>query len=277
MKKIRIILMLVLALSLFATPALAVKPNGATFVDWNLSAAVMPVPPYGSMDIPGSDVASKLIVNQPNGNTQVTITGVMGGLNPNTTYTVYLSNGYTPYVFTGWNLNGVTGLEFNSTKWPSGNPYQHILNISGNSATGSSTGNTYSATVSVTGNAVTIVAVYNIGSGAYPYTYTAIGIISGSGMLSGTWTATDGDGGTWNSTTGIAVKTYTGSAGWTGFFTSTIPAFTFTTDAYGTGSWHVNITEQNYTGSGPRDLSVWINKGSSPTILISDVFSVIFE
>jgi hypothetical protein len=86
-----------LILLIFGSPALAVKPETnlakAQEVAWNLSAAVMPVPPYGSHDIPGSDTASKLIVNQPNGNTEVTITGVMNGLNPNTTYTVYLSNG----------------------------------------------------------------------------------------------------------------------------------------------------------------------------------------
>lgn len=98
--------------------AFAAKPAGnlagAQKVDWNLSAAVMPVPPYGSRDIPGSDTASKLIVNQPNGAIEVTITGAMNGLNPNTTYTVYLSNGYTPYVDTGWPglLPGVSEFTF---------------------------------------------------------------------------------------------------------------------------------------------------------------------
>lgn len=91
--------------------AFAVKPAGnlagAIKVPWNLSADVMPAHPcgaYGTLDIPGSDTASKLIVNQPNGNTEVTITGAMNGLHSNTEYTVYLSNKYTPY--TPLDVNG---------------------------------------------------------------------------------------------------------------------------------------------------------------------------
>ena len=114
MKKSYYLIVLVLILSLVltgcsllsnvgqvpATSQTKVKPTGnlagAKEVDWNLSGDVMPVPPYGSFDIEGSDIASKLIVNQPNGNVEVTVTGVMKGLDPNTTYTVILSNGYTP-------------------------------------------------------------------------------------------------------------------------------------------------------------------------------------
>ncbi len=79
-----------------ATSQTKVKPTnlaGAVKVPWNLSGNVMPIPPYSYYDIPGSDTASKLIVNQPNGNTEVTITGVMNGLESNTTYTVILSTG----------------------------------------------------------------------------------------------------------------------------------------------------------------------------------------
>jgi len=97
MKK-AIIFVLIVALILIAVPSVmfAAKPDGAGAekVEWNLSGDVMPVPPYGSRDIIGSDTASKLIVNQPNGNTEVTITGAMNGLNPNTTYFVILSKGY---------------------------------------------------------------------------------------------------------------------------------------------------------------------------------------
>jgi hypothetical protein len=52
------------------------------------------------------DTASKLIVNRPNGNTWLTLTGIMRGLAPRTTYTVYISNGYAPYVQTGWDVSG---------------------------------------------------------------------------------------------------------------------------------------------------------------------------
>jgi len=78
--------------------AMAAKPAGnlagALKVPWNLSGAVMPSP-WGLHDIAGSGTASKLIVNQPNGNTEVTITGAMNSLDPNRAYTVYLANGYT--------------------------------------------------------------------------------------------------------------------------------------------------------------------------------------
>ena len=129
MKKLIYLIVLALILSLVltgclltnvgqipATEQMKVKPAdnlaGAVEVPWNLSAAVMPVPPYGdygTLDIPGSDTASKLIVNQPNGAVEVTITGAMNSLHPDTTYNVFLSKGYTPYVDTGWNVTGGLG------------------------------------------------------------------------------------------------------------------------------------------------------------------------
>lgn len=106
-----------------------------------------------------------------------------------------------------WNLDGVWGLNFNSTLYPSGNPYAHSLTITGTTATGSSTGNTYNATVTTVNDNVTIVASYLPGSAAYPYTYTANGTITASG-LTGTWTDTLGDSGTWSSTSGTALKVF---------------------------------------------------------------------
>ncbi|MBN1971797.1 MAG: hypothetical protein JW870_20730 [Candidatus Delongbacteria bacterium] len=146
-----------------------VKPEGnlagAVEVPWNLSGDVMPVPPYGSIDIPGSDTASKLIVNQPNGSVKVTLTGVMSGLVPNTEYTVYLANAYVP------------------DKW-------------------------------------------------YP-----------------------------------------------GLFTSTVQPFTFITDEYGSGSWHINLRDSDFVnGAGTYTLSVWIvAKVVNKTILISDNFEVVVD
>ncbi|GAH31234.1 unnamed protein product [marine sediment metagenome] len=71
--------------------AFAVKPAGnlagAEKVEWNLSGDVMPSPPWGLHDIPGSDTASKLIVNQPNGNTEVAITGANEWVRPR--YPIY--------------------------------------------------------------------------------------------------------------------------------------------------------------------------------------------
>lgn len=57
-------------------------------IQWHLSAAVMPVPPYGSRDVAGSDTASRLIAGT------TTVTGKMKGLKPNTTHTVYVSKSY---------------------------------------------------------------------------------------------------------------------------------------------------------------------------------------
>jgi len=217
-KKIFILTIAAMLISALIVPAtvLAAKPAGnlasAQKVTWNLSAAVMPVPPYGSHDIPGSDTASKLIVNQPNGMTEITITGAMNGLNPNTTYTVYLSKGYTPYVYTGWNVVGTWVLRFNL-----GGNYDHDITILVQSdgifsGTGGypASGPPYSITETVTGTinvmtgAVTLHSVYNNG-----YWYDAVGTIASDGTMSGTWGNTSqGYGHSWFSISGNAVKTH---------------------------------------------------------------------
>lgn len=278
MKKIlSLLLVLVLLIAIGVSPVQAAKPGGnlagAEKVPWNLSAAVMPVPPYGSLDIPGSDTASKLIVNQPNGNTEVAITGAMNGLNPNTTYTVFLSNGYTPYV-TGWNVAGTWVLRFNL-----GGNYDHDITLAQSNGVLTGTGGypaggpPYSITETITGTidvvtgAVAIHSVYNNG-----YWYDAIGIIAPGGTMSGTWGNTSqGYGHSWSSISGNAV-THTGSTGWPGLFNTQQP-FTFTTDAYGAGSWHVNLKDADLPEEGTFDLSVWINEAGR-TMLISDTFQV---
>ena len=65
--------------------------------------------------------------------------------------------------------------------------------------------NSWTATVGVTSsNSVDIVAIYLPTSGVYPYTLLASGTIAPDGTLSGTWTDTLGDSGTWMSTSGVA-------------------------------------------------------------------------
>jgi hypothetical protein len=282
MKKIILSGIVIVSLLAMAGPVFAVKPStnlaAAQKVDWNLSGAVMPVPPYGSGDIFGSDTASKLIVNQPNGNTEVTITGAMNGLNPDTTYTVYLSKAYTPYVYTGWSVLGAWVLRFNL-----GGNYDHdiVINVQ-NDGTFSGTGGypasgpPYSITETVTGTidvmtgAITMHSVYNNG-----YWYDAIGTIASDGTMSGTWGNTgQGYGHSWYSISGHAVKTNTGNTGWPGLFTSTVQPFTFTTDEFGVGSWHLNLRDENFPASGTFSLSVWIN-GGGRTILVSDTFEVV--
>src|SRR3989344_9285381 len=123
MKKLLISGILLVSVFALTGGVYAAKPAGnyagAVTYAWHLSGDVMPVPPYGSLDIPGSDTASKLIFNQPNGKVSAMVTGVMNGLHPDTTYTVYLSNSYTPYVPT--NITDITGFDFEYL----GNHYVH--------------------------------------------------------------------------------------------------------------------------------------------------------
>lgn len=108
-----------------------------------------------------------------------------------------------------WDLTGSWILDFDSTKWPSGNPYQHDMDVSDDTATGGwPTGapytNSWTATVTVDCESVEIHATYKPGSGVYPYEFWAVGVIASDGTLSGTWTDTLGDSGTWLSTSGAA-------------------------------------------------------------------------
>lgn len=261
---------------IFVPAAFAVKPKNlasAEKIPWHLSGDVMPVPPYGSRDISGSDTASKLIVNQPNGNTEVTITGAMNGLNPNTKYTVYISKAWSPQTTwpglfnTGWNIKGSWIIRFNL-----GSNYDHDIVIDvqddgtfsgyGGYPAG---GPPYSITETVTGTidvmsgAVTFHSDYdNTG-----YWYDAEGTIAVDGTMSGTW-GNDGQGygHSWTSISGNAVKRHT------------VPTFTFMTDEYGAGSWHLNLRDEDFSGEpGTYILSVWINEAGR-TMLISDNFKV---
>jgi len=269
------LLALLLAMPMGAS---AVKP-GATFVNWNLSGAVMPSPPWGLHDIIGSDTSSKLILNQPNGAVSVMLTGAMNGLAPNTLYTVYISNSYTTTTV-AWSLNGAWKLAFDSTLYPGGNPYMHDMTVTGGTATGGWPAggpytNSWTATVSVSGNAVTIVATYLLGSATYPYSFTATGTISSAGTLSGTWTDTLGDSGTWSLTSGNANYIITSGTGYPGLFYG-VSTFTFMTDSTGSGSWHINLPAADFTGPTGTiyGLSVWINSPFPATILISNNFQV---
>lgn len=279
MKKLTILAVFAMLL-VVVVPALAVKPTGnlagTEKVSWNLSADVMPVPPYGSRDIPGSDTASKLIVNQPNGAVEVTITGAMNGLNPNTTYTVYLSNEYTKYVPTS-----VVG----TYKWLVLGTYEHDLVIASQNPDGTFTGTggypagsfpytSAGQTPEVItngqfiGNQITFTTTY-LGPYNPGYSVTVSGTIASDGTMSGNspWE--------WHTTDGHATLA-SGSTGWPGLFTSTVPPFTFTTDAYGAGSWHVNLRDANFPGPGTYALSVWINEAGL-TMLISDTFDVVVD
>jgi len=272
-----LVVVLILGL-LIATPVAAAKPTdnlaGAQKVAWHLSGAVMPVPPYGSGDIPGSDTASTLIVNQPNGNTQVTLNGVMKGLQPNTEYKVYLSKGYTPY--TPLNVLG-------SYKWLVLGIYEHDLVITTQNPDGSFSGTggypagnspytdpsqtaeVITAGQVTAGNLITFTTTY---TGPYNLGYiaTVSGTIAPDGTMSGTspWV--------WQTTSGAATLA-SGDTLWPGLGT-TLDYFTFTTNEVGSGNWHVNLRGTNFLSTGTYPLSVWVN-GAGGTILISDTFTVV--
>lgn len=280
MKKILpLLLVLVLLIAIVASPVQAAKPAGnlagAQKVAWNLSAAVAKVPPYGTRDIPGSDTASKLIVNQPNGNTVVTITGAMNGLNPNTTYTVYLSKGYAKNIprwslVGNWTLNFIYG----------GSPYIHNMTVTLQQLGGSFQGTgyyvpdpsyTWTVTGTVTGSNVSFHILYT-GTNA-GYYVDAVGNIDATGNMNGTW-SNPSQSGTWSNSFGSATLLGMVCSGWPGLFTSTVQPFTFVTDEYGAGSWHVNLTDADLPAGGPTyNLSVWINEAGR-TMLISDTFPV---
>jgi len=278
-KKLLLCFTILTLLALLVGPVLAGKPASnlakAQKVAWNLTADVMPVPPYGGRDIPGSDVASKLIVNQPNGAVEAAITGVMKGLKPNTEYTVYLTNAYVPYEPIGWNVAGSywVDVEYLGVDYPE----PMVLIQSGTSITGQLLGGPPSpypmftiVSGTVIGNEVNIYAT--LGS----LTVHMYGTIAADGSMSGNWhdEAPGTRTGSWDTTSGNAVWTYNGNTGWTGLFSSTVQPFTFTTDEFGSGSWHLNLRNNDFPSLGTHTLSVWIN-GAGATILISDNFDVL--
>ena len=269
MKKEIIVALIAISMMLVMTTAMAVKPTGnpgAETVPWNLSGAVMPLP-WGQSDIPGSDSASKLIVNQPNGNVEVVVTGVMNGLTPNTVYTVYPSKAWS----THWDITGDWVLEFDYL----GTLYIHDMTVTDNAFTGTggypASGPPYSITWTVAGtiNGNNIEMTINYDSSSYYV--DVVGTIASDGTMSGTW-GNLGQSGTWCSSSGNAVMV---GNGWPGLFPGQ-GTFTFTTDEYGTGSWHFNLKNDDFPGLGDYTLSIWINEGGR-TILISNNFEVVVD
>ena len=262
-----------------ANEQMKVKPTenlaGAVKVPWNLSGAVMPVPPWGLSDIPGSDTASKLIVNQPNGNTEVTITGAMNDLKSNTEYTVCLSNAWS--ASEKWNITGDWELDMSVVV---GGPFYEMYDMtvtSQNMYTGVFSGTLQSntnawiiqGTSKVIGDVVNLDLIHKYTSG---YTVHAEGTIDTDGaIINSSWSSSAGQSGTWNSMLGNAEKETVGN-GYPGQFPGQV-RFTFTTDEYGSGSWHINLRDSDFDGLGDYNLSVWIN-GAGRTILISDNFTV---
>jgi hypothetical protein len=266
MKRKIIVALIAISMMLVTTTAvMAVKPTGnpgAETVPWNLSGAVMPLP-WGQSDIPGSDSASKLIVNQPNGNVEVVVTGVMNGLTPDTVYTVYPSNAWS----THWDITGDWVLDFDYL----GHLYIHDMTVTDNTFTGYGSAQfsaqTWTVAGIITGDDISMTIDYDGSS----YYVDVVGTIASDGTMSGTW-GNLGQSGTWCSSSGNAVMV---GNGWPRLFPGQ-GTFTFTTDEYGTGSWHFNLKNDDFPGPGDYALSIWINK-SGRTILISNNFEVVVD
>ena len=254
-----------------------VKPTGNTAgaeeVPWNLSGAVMPVPPWGLSDILGSDAASKLIVNQPNGNVEVAVTGVMKGLNPNSVYTVFPSKAWS--TSDKWNITGYWELRFMLNS----GIYDHYMTVTFQDMhTGEFSGTGHNShtwdilgTSEVVGDNIYLDIKYQ-GS---TYEVYAVGTIGAVGtIIGGSWSSSIGQSGSWSSTTGGATQETVGN-GYPGLLPGQ-QTFTFLTDEFGAGSWHFNLKNEDFPGPGTYDLSVWINKPGA-TILISDNFQVIVD
>lgn len=308
MKRIVLASVLVVAiLAVMSSPALATKPDskpakpkqanvkqsvvaqekknqaGAEKTPWNLSGAVMPVPPfgpYGTGDIPGSDTASKLIVNRPNGNTWLTLTGIMRGLAPRTTYTVYISNGYEPYVQTGWDVSGAYIIDLTDGD---GSYVEYlVLTQTDTGITGTYLALDEAGTLSrwnidsgsVAGDQLTFSAHFQDDM-AMVATFSATISAPDGALIGGTWAdvAPGTRSGEWASTTGNAVMTYTGDTGWPGLFSADVQPFTFTTTPTGNATWHKNLKMAVLPGPGTYTISAWVN-GPTGTLLISDSFTV---
>ena len=259
-----------------ATEQMKVKPEGlggAQTYAWYLSADVMPVPPWGLSDIAGSDTASKLIVNQPNGNVEVAVTGVMKGLDPNTEYTVCPS--YAWSTSEKWNIVGDWELRFMLGT----GTYDHDMSVTSQnmwtdvfSGTGHNSHNwDILGTSRVVGDTIHLDIDYQ-GS---TYIINATGTIDENGsIVNGNWNSNNAHDEEWFSMLGNAEKETVGN-GYPGRFLGK-ERFTFTTDEFGAGSWHFNLKNGDFDGPGTYELSVWINGGGA-TILISDNFEVVVE
>lgn len=256
------------------------KENGAVKYDFFLSGDVMPVPPYGGSDIEGSDERSKLIVNQPNGTPAANVTGVMKGLMPETEYTVYISNGYMPYIPLDINFVGEYLLDYRLTT-ADGASYPHSLSITLQNEDGTFEG--YGVGIidgaleevygTITDTTVTLHSDYVVeyGGATTGYYYDVTFTINSDGSIEGTWISSASQTGFVFSDGPVDITVTGGSTGWPGLLCpDLLPAFTFTTDIEGHGNFHVNILKEMLTcEDGMDEFSVWIN-GAGGTVLISE-------
>lgn len=246
--------------------------NGIEEYSFYLSGDIMPVPQYGGQDIIGSEVDSKLLVNQPNGTPVALVTGNLKGLDEGS-YIAYLAKGYTETV-EQWNMVGEYDYDF----IVDGETYSHKLTIltqeNGDlTGTGSHLKETDTVLETVTGkiigNEVTLHIEYDQ---INPYSFDAILTIDENGELSGSspqYTGT-GDEIVFTSVMAVIEEVIVTATTYPGDLTATIEKITFEVDAEGNGSFSfVILPEDVEFVNGFISFSVWINHIDT-TILISE-------
>ncbi|HVA96059.1 MAG TPA: hypothetical protein VND99_00225 [Candidatus Acidoferrales bacterium] len=277
--KLLLIFTLLFGLLLIAPGQQSANAADKQDVAWNLSASVMPGPPYGAQDIPGSDTASKLTVKQSNGNSAVKIIGDMNGLTPNTTYYAKTTKSYTkgapervpmdPNGYSGMNwhdaTNNIDHDEFNTSQdiatgtfsgydcYPTGTcDYQSDV-------TGTYSGNQYTITF----------ASYNDPTSVYNTPLTLTGTIQPNGGIESNadspiqWTGA-----------GYAVINAMPD-----LFNTNIKIPVFTTNNTGSAKWTIKVPN-SVLSAGSNEMAVWIFTGNNtmgpPTyvLLISDNFTI---
>jgi len=255
----------------------AEKNNGVEKYDFYLSGDIMPTPPegdYGQFDIEGSDIDSKLLVNQSSEEYLASLTGIMKGLAPITEYTVYLSNGYTQTSQT-WNILGDYTYNFTID----GIDYLHTLTIDScenNIISGTGTNDTSDEIVTGTiiGDIITLHVLYPNG-----YYFDATQTMEEDGTFSGTAIDSNSLVADIILLSGEAVKedVQVIATTWTGYLSENISSLTFITDDEGNGAWHINIKYEDLDldESDTFSFSIWINDNT--TILISEIVTLTIE
>ncbi len=261
-----------------------------------LSGDVMPTPPdgnYGLSDIEGSDIYSRLLVKQLNEDNVANVTGVIKGFDPETEYTVYISNGYeVDTSYPGLLTSNIPAFTFETDE--DGNGIFEVT-LTNDDVTYEDGIELFSVWINAPGATILISeTVTLVDMDIYDF------YLSGDVMPSppyGTADIEDSDvksklivtpldedylvnvAGVMkelNPETEYTVYISNGyevDTAFPGLLTSNIPAFTFITDEDGNGEWDVNIEDEDVTFEDGIELfSVWINDGV--TILISDVVTL---
>ncbi len=263
----RKLILSILFLFLVSSPVIAAVTNtyNSDFltVTWNLAGAVMPSP-FGTSDIPGSDLVSTLIYNRQTINSAASLRGVMKGLDPKTTYTVYISKEYMPYHAASisgawqWTVLGTYTHDMDVFEQAEDGTFMGIGGYPAGSFPYDGAGQTQEAITggSIKGDNITFTTTF-LGPYDMGYSASVSGIINPDGSITGTgpweWSAKPG-----------SVTPASGSSEWPGLLPGTEP-FTFTTDSKGAASFNY------YFNGGPfgSAMSVWVNSGPR-TVLISD-------